>query len=65
MESEVQKKKHMLVYWEQNAGGGQQMNSDIEEDDEECEIQKPQMKNVKNKEHIKDPTMNIIFIFDL
>jgi len=26
------------------------VNSDIEEDDEGCEIQKPQMKNVKDKE---------------
>jgi hypothetical protein len=32
----------MLVYWEQNVGGVQVENSDMEEEDEDCEIQKPQ-----------------------
>jgi hypothetical protein len=31
----------MLVYWEENAGGVQEANFDIEDDDEGCEIQKP------------------------
>jgi len=33
-------------------------NSNIEEDNEECEIQKPQMKNVEDEEQIKDPVVN-------
>jgi hypothetical protein len=31
----------MPVYWEQSVGGVQEANSNIEEDDEGCEIQKP------------------------
>jgi hypothetical protein len=39
MEFEVQKKKqHMLVYWENSAGGVPEVNSNTEEDDEGCEI---------------------------
>ncbi len=53
----------MLIYWEKNAGGVQEANFDTE-DNERCEIQKPQMKNVEDEEQI-NPTMNIIFIFDL
>ncbi len=41
------------------------MNSNTEEDDERCEIQKSQMKNVEDKEQIINLTMNIIFIFYL
>jgi hypothetical protein len=42
MEFEVQKKEQqMLVYWEKNASGVQEANSNIEEDDDGCEIQKP------------------------
>jgi len=40
----------MLVYWGQSASGVQEANFNIEEDDERCEIQKPQMINVENKE---------------
>ncbi len=66
MESEVLKKeRQMLGYLEQSAGGVQEVNSDIEEDDEGCEIQKPQMKNVKDKEQIIDLMVNAIFIFNL
>jgi hypothetical protein len=39
MESKVQKKEQqMLVYWVQSAGGVQEVNFDIEEDNERCEI---------------------------
>ncbi len=39
MEFEVQKKnKQMLVYWDQNVVGVQEATSDIEEDDEGCQI---------------------------
>ncbi len=66
MESKVQKKEQqMLVYWVQSAGGVQEVNFDIEEDNERCEIQKTQMKNVEDKEWITDPVMNIVFIVNL
>ncbi len=66
MEFEFPKKKqHMLIYWEKNAGGVQEANSNTKEDDEGCEIKKPQMKNDEDKEHIIDPTIKIIFIFNL
>ncbi len=41
------------------------MNFDIEEDDDICETQKPQMNNDEDKKQIMDPTMNTILIFDL
>jgi hypothetical protein len=45
----------MLVYWEQNAIGVQKENFDRKEDDDGCEIQKPQMKKKidyrSNSEH--------------
>ncbi len=64
MKSKVQKQEQqMLVYWEHNVGGVQAENCDIEEDDENCEIHKPQMKNVANEEQVKDLTMNKILIF--
>ncbi len=53
----------MSIYWEKNASGVQEANSDTQEDG--CEIQKPQMKKEGDKEQITDPTMNTIFIFDL
>ncbi len=66
MESKVQKKEQqMLVYWEQNACGVQEANYRTKEDDEGCATQKPQMKNVEDKEQITHPTVNTIFIFDL
>jgi hypothetical protein len=34
----------MLTYWEYNANGVQEVNFDTDEDDEECETHKPQMK---------------------
>ncbi len=34
-------KKQVLVYWEQSASGPHEVNFDIEEDDEGCEIHKP------------------------
>ncbi len=55
----------MLIYWEHGSGGVQEANSNTEEDNETCEIQKPQMKNDEDKKQITDPTMNTIFIFDL
>ncbi len=66
MEFEVQKQEQqMSIYWGQSVGGIQVENFDIKVDDEDYEVQKPHMKNVKDEEHIKDPTMNTILIFDL
>ncbi len=66
MEYEVQKQEQQMpVYWGQNVGGVQAENFDMEVNDEDYEIQKPHMKNVKDKEQIKNPTMNIILIFNL
>ncbi len=39
----------MLVYWEQSVGGGEAMNYDTKQDDENYEIQKPQIKNVADE----------------
>ncbi len=41
------------------------MNSDTKEDDERCEIQKLQMKNVEDKKQIINLVVNTIFIVDL
>jgi hypothetical protein len=42
------------------------VNIDTKEDDERCELQKPQMKNVEDKKkQITNPTLNTNFIFDL
>ncbi len=50
MEFEVQKnEKQMHVYWEQDAGGVHKANFDTKQDDEGCQIYKPQMKNVEDK----------------
>jgi len=40
----------MPVYWEHSEGGVQEANFDMEEDREECQIQKPHMKNDEVKE---------------
>ncbi len=55
----------MPVYWKQNVGGVQVENSNMEEEDEDCEIQKPQMQSTKDGEHMKDLMINTILIFDL
>jgi len=42
MEFEVFKKEqHMLIYWEKNASGIQDANSNTKEEDEGCQLQKP------------------------
>ncbi len=55
----------MLIYWEQSVNGVQEVSFDTKEDDDKCEIHKPQMKNGEDKEQIKDLVVNTIFIFDL
>ncbi len=55
----------MLVYWEHSACGVQAENSDTEEDNEDCEIQKPRLKNAEYEEQIKDLEVKTMLIFDL
>ncbi len=55
----------MPLYWEQSASGVLVENSDTEEEDEDCEIQKPQMQNIEDEEQMEDPVVNTILIFDL
>ncbi len=66
MEFEVQKQEQQMpIYWEQSASGVQANNFDMEEEDEDCEIQKPQMQNTKDEEQVEDPMVNTILIFNL
>ncbi len=37
----------------------------MEEDNENCETQNPQMQSIEDEKHMKDPTINTILIFDL
>ncbi len=53
------------MYWEWSGSGVKEVNSDIEEDNERCAIQKPHMKNVEDREQIIDRMVNTIFIFNL
>jgi hypothetical protein len=39
----------MPIYWEQSSNKIQEADFDTKEEDERCEIQKPQMKNAKDK----------------
>jgi hypothetical protein len=55
----------MPVYWEQNAGGVQAKNSNMEEDDEDCETQKSHMQNVEDEELIQDLVVNIMLILNM
>jgi hypothetical protein len=53
----------MPVYWENSVGGIEEVNSNIEEDDDKCEIQKPQMKNDEDKktDHESSNEHNLFF----
>ncbi len=65
MEFEVQKQQQMLGYWEQSVGGVHVKNSNTEEEDEDCEIQKPHMQNTEDEKKMEDHAVNTILIFDL
>jgi hypothetical protein len=41
MESKIQKKEKMSIYWEHNVGPIHEANFDTEKDNEGCEIKKP------------------------
>ncbi len=51
----------MPIYQDQSVGGIQEVNFDTEEEDEGCEIQKPQMKIDEDKKQITNLAMNTIF----
>jgi hypothetical protein len=51
----------MPIYWEKNASGVQKENSNIEEDNERCQLQKPHMKNDEDKEQVIVLKVNIVF----
>lgn len=55
----------MSVYSEHSASGVQVDNFDLEQDDEDCETQKSQMKNVEDEKQIQDLRMNIMLIFNM
>ncbi len=55
----------MRMYLEQSAGGIQVENFDTEEEEEDFEIQEPQMQSTKDEEHMEDPMVNTILISDL
>ncbi len=54
----------MLIYWEQNVGGTQVENSNMEENENNAII-KPQMQSVEDEEQMKDPVINIVLILEL
>ncbi len=53
----------MPMYLEQSVDGIRVKNFNSEEED--CEIQKPQMQSTKDEEQMEDPAINTILIFDL
>ncbi len=55
----------MPIYLEQSVGGVQVENSNMDKEDENCEIQKPQMQSTKDGKHMINHVINIILIFDL
>ncbi len=66
MESEVQKQEQQMpIYWEKSVGGVQVENFDTEEEDENYEIQKPQLQSIEDEKQMEDPMVNTILIFDL
>ncbi len=65
MEFEVQKKEQQMPYiGKKITSEVQEENFDIKEDNEGCQLQKPQMKNNEDKEQIIDLMVNTICIFD-
>ncbi len=55
----------MLIYWEDNVGGVQVEDFDMDKEDEDCEIQKPQIQNIEDEEQVKDLVVNTILILEL
>ncbi len=55
----------MPIYWEHNASGVQAEDFDMDKEDENYEIQKPQINNIKDEEQMKDLVVNTILILEL
>ncbi len=66
MGSKVQKQEQQMpVYWENNIGGLQAKDSDMEVENEDYEIQKPQIQRNEKEEQMKDLMVNKISILEL
>jgi hypothetical protein len=46
----------MSIYWEHSVSGVQAEDFDMDKEDEDCEIQKPQMQSTKDEKQMKDLT---------
>jgi hypothetical protein len=55
----------MPMYWEQSACGLLAKDSNMEVEDENCDIQKPKICSNEDEEHMEDPTVNTILIMEL
>jgi len=55
----------MPMYWEQNIGGLQAKYFDTKVEDEDCDIQKPQLQSNEDEEQIEDLALNTILIVEL
>ncbi len=55
----------MSVYWEQSACELKAKNYNTKEENENCEIQKPHMQNIKDEKQMEDLVTNTILIFNL
>ncbi len=66
MESEAQiQEQQMPIYWEQSVSGVQAEDSNTKEEDEDCEMQKPQIQSTKDEKKLKDSMVSTILIFEL
>ncbi len=54
----------MLIYWEHSAGGVQAEDFDMDKEDEDCEIKKPQIQSRKDEEQMKNLVVNTILILE-
>jgi hypothetical protein len=55
----------MPVYWEQSMGGFEVEDSNTKVEDEDCDIQKPQIQSNEDEKLMEDLAVNIILIVEL
>ncbi len=55
----------MSMYWEQNVGGFQEEDFDIEVEDEDYVTQKPQMQGTEKEEQMENPEVKAILTLKL
>jgi hypothetical protein len=55
----------MSIYWEHSVSGVQAEDFDMDKEDEDCEIQKPQIQSTEDEKQMKDLAINIILILEL